>query len=147
MTQKLRVLGASLAVLSAGLLARADTPPRNLGKKIANFTLTAPLDRAAVSLADFKDKKAIVVVFVGTECPINNLFLPRLAELHQEYSAKGVQFLAINANRQDTLERIAVRCGFGTGETLRRVFRRRLNVSPDSYRRCFRVVTTEWTSA
>ena len=47
----------------------------------------------------------------------------------------------------DTLERIAVRCGFGTGETLRRVFRRRLNVSPDSYRRCFRVVTTEWTSA
>jgi transcriptional regulator GlxA family with amidase domain len=47
----------------------------------------------------------------------------------------------------DTLEHIAARCGFGTGETLRRVFRRRLNVSPDSYRRCFRVVTGERTSA
>jgi transcriptional regulator GlxA family with amidase domain len=38
-----------------------------------------------------------------------------------------------------TLDVIAERCGFGTAETLRRVFQRRLNVSPDSYRRRFRV--------
>ena len=41
----------------------------------------------------------------------------------------------------DTLDRIASRCGFGTAETLRRVFRRRLDVAPDAYRRRFRVVT------
>jgi len=40
----------------------------------------------------------------------------------------------------DTLEAIAARCGFGTAETLRRVFRRRLRVAPDAYRRRFRVV-------
>ena len=108
MRLKLSVLDALLVFLSAGSLSHADTLHGNLGKKIANFTLTAPLDRAAVSLADFKDKKAIVVVFVGTECPLNNQFLPRLAELHKEYSPKGVQFLAINSNRQDTLDRVAV---------------------------------------
>jgi transcriptional regulator GlxA family with amidase domain len=37
----------------------------------------------------------------------------------------------------DTLDRIATRCGFGTAETLRRVFQRRLGVSPDAYRRRF----------
>jgi transcriptional regulator GlxA family with amidase domain len=37
----------------------------------------------------------------------------------------------------DTLDRIASRCGFGTAETLRRVFQRRLSVSPDAYRRRF----------
>jgi transcriptional regulator GlxA family with amidase domain len=47
----------------------------------------------------------------------------------------------------DTLECIAVRCGLGTGETLRRVFQRRLNVTPDSYRRRFRVVGDERTFA
>jgi transcriptional regulator GlxA family with amidase domain len=36
-----------------------------------------------------------------------------------------------------TLEAVARRCGFGTAETLRRVFHRRLNVSPDAYRRRF----------
>jgi transcriptional regulator GlxA family with amidase domain len=34
----------------------------------------------------------------------------------------------------------------GTAETLRRVFQRRMNVAPDSYRRRFRVVD-ERTSA
>ncbi len=40
----------------------------------------------------------------------------------------------------DTLDMVASRCGFGTGETLRRVFQRRIGVAPDSYRRRFRVV-------
>jgi transcriptional regulator GlxA family with amidase domain len=40
----------------------------------------------------------------------------------------------------DTLDVVATRCGLGTGETLRRVFQRRLGVAPDSYRRRFRVV-------
>jgi transcriptional regulator GlxA family with amidase domain len=39
----------------------------------------------------------------------------------------------------DTLDIIATRCGFGTAETLRRVFHRRLGVAPNSYRRRFRV--------
>jgi transcriptional regulator GlxA family with amidase domain len=47
----------------------------------------------------------------------------------------------------DTLEVIATRGGFGTAETLRRVFQRRLGVAPDSYRRRFRVVADERTSA
>ena len=44
--------------------------------------------------------------------------------------------------RDDTLEMIAKRCGFGTSETLRRVFHRRVGVTPDSYRRRFRVVSS-----
>ena len=40
----------------------------------------------------------------------------------------------------DTLEVIAVRCGFGTSETLRRSFQRRVGVAPDAYRRRFRTV-------
>jgi transcriptional regulator GlxA family with amidase domain len=40
----------------------------------------------------------------------------------------------------DTLDVVAHRCGFGTAETLRRSFQRRLGVAPDSYRRRFRTV-------
>jgi transcriptional regulator GlxA family with amidase domain len=38
---------------------------------------------------------------------------------------------------RDTLEVIAARCGFGTSETLRRTFQRRLRSTPDAYRRRF----------
>ncbi|MEZ0365394.1 GlxA family transcriptional regulator [Mycobacterium sp. pUA109] len=37
----------------------------------------------------------------------------------------------------DTVVAIAARCGFGTAETLRRTFIRRLGVSPDHYRKTF----------
>ncbi len=99
------VVPGALVVLG-GLLARADTPPTNLGKKVANFTLRDTLGNK-VSLESFKDKKVIVAVFVGTECPLNNLFMSRLAELHAEFRDKGVQFLAINSNRQDTPRLVA----------------------------------------
>jgi transcriptional regulator GlxA family with amidase domain len=47
----------------------------------------------------------------------------------------------------DTLEVVASECGFGSAETLRRAFRRRLNVAPDSYRRRFRTGGPERRSA
>src|ERR1700733_12573478 len=56
---------------------------------------------------DLKNKKAIVVLFLGTECPINNAYLPRLAELHKTFDSQGVQFFAINSNQHDTPKAIA----------------------------------------
>jgi len=47
----------------------------------------------------------------------------------------------------DTLDVVAARCGLGSAETLRRVFQRHLGVSPDAYRRRFRTVPVERTSA
>ena len=47
----------------------------------------------------------------------------------------------------DTLDLIAARCGFGTAETMRRVFKRRLDVAPDAYRRRFRVVAERKVNA
>jgi len=88
------------------LALRADTPSGNLGKTVADFTLRDTEGRP-VALASLKDSKAVVVVFLGTECPVNNLFLPRLAELQKEFAGKGVAFLGINANKQDTAARIA----------------------------------------
>jgi transcriptional regulator GlxA family with amidase domain len=47
----------------------------------------------------------------------------------------------------DTLDVVAVRCGLGSAETLRRVFQRHLAVAPDAYRRRFRTAPAERTSA
>jgi peroxiredoxin len=58
------------------------------------------------SLGEYKSKKAIVVVFVGTECPISNLQVVTLVEMHQKYSPKGVQFLAVNSNDHDTYDEV-----------------------------------------
>jgi mono/diheme cytochrome c family protein len=73
---------------------------------IRGFRLQDPRDNRIVDFADLKSKKCIAVVFVGTECPISNAFVPVLAGLHRDYASQGVQFLAINSNRQDTPARV-----------------------------------------
>ncbi len=96
-----------VGLMASPWLLSADVPPSRVGKAVADFSLKDPRTGKVVALADFKDKKAVVVVFTGTECPINNAYLPRLAQLSEDYAAKGVQFLAVNANVQDTPEVVA----------------------------------------
>lgn len=59
------------------------------------------------SLHDFKGHKAIVLVFLGSDCPVSNLYAPGLIELEKRFRGKKVQFLGIYANDGDDLERIA----------------------------------------
>ena len=70
-----------------------------------------------------------------------------------ETPGKFVERVRLEAARRElettneTLDVIAARCGFGTAESLRRVTQRRLGVAPDAYRRRFRTVAQERTSA
>lgn len=105
MSRPLWILSTPL-LLVALTQVHAATPTDSLGKKVPDFQLKDTTGKA-VALADLKDRRAVVVIFIGTECPINNAYMPRLAELHREFAPQAAQFLAVNANRQDTLERIA----------------------------------------
>src|SRR5262249_22755362 len=75
--------------------------PPAIGAKVADVAMTDVSGRRR-TLIEFKSKKAIVVVFVGTECPIANLYFPTFAEMQKRYANQGVQFLAINSNDQDS---------------------------------------------
>jgi peroxiredoxin len=94
-------LFALLATAAACGSFGADQPA-----PIPNFTLPDQSGKP-VSLADFKDKKAIAVVFIGTECPLVNLYVQRLKELHEEFAKESVAFVAINSNTQDSAEAVA----------------------------------------
>ncbi len=78
-----------------------------LGDKVPNSGVLRDLHGNRRPLHDFKDHAAVVLVFLGTECPISNLYLPGLIELEKKYRAKKVQFLAIYANEADDLDQIA----------------------------------------
>src|SRR5262249_53673125 len=44
--------------------------------------------------------------FLGTECPLAKLYAPRLQELAAQYETKGIGFVAIDSNQQDSLAKI-----------------------------------------
>jgi transcriptional regulator GlxA family with amidase domain len=71
-------------------------------------------------------------------------FTRRFAEQVGISPAQYVTSIRVEAARRaletgnDTVEAVAQQCGFGTGETMRRTFARRLGASPDQYRQRFR---------
>lgn len=73
-----------------------------IGKKIDDFSLRSHLGREW-KLAEFNDKKLVVITFLGTECPLAKLYGRRLAKLSEKYSEQGVVFIGINANTQDSM--------------------------------------------
>src|SRR5260221_4792326 len=82
--------------------------PAPVGTRITEFTASDATNGKAWSLADnAREAKAVVVIFTGTECPVNNAYAPRLADLAKKYSDKGVVFVGINSNEQDDAEAIA----------------------------------------
>ena len=98
----LRLL-ATLTATVMGVISPEEpkiTPPA-IGAITPDFSLK-DIHRRPRSLESFKDNKALVVVFVDTECPLANLYLPTTIALSKEYSSKGVRFLAINSSRQDS---------------------------------------------
>ncbi|MBD54125.1 MAG: thiol-disulfide isomerase [Rhodopirellula sp.] len=85
-----------------------STEPKSeshIGKKISPFTLDNCYGRA-VSLDTFTNKKAIVVAFLGTECPLAKLYGPRLEKLQQTFGTDDVAIIGINSNKQDSLSEV-----------------------------------------
>jgi peroxiredoxin len=94
------------AALGPSATAALKASPPAVGAAISAFTLK-DIHRRPRPLDGFKDKRAFVVVFVDTECPVANLYYPTLSELHREYAGKAVQFLAIDSSSQDSFVKVS----------------------------------------
>ncbi|MFT3882169.1 MAG: redoxin domain-containing protein [Gemmatales bacterium] len=88
--------------------AKADTKARKTAslRRVPNFVLPDAAGKQA-ALADYADAKVVVLVFMGTKCPVSNALVPDLNDLQKRYGDKKVQVVGINANPSDSAEAIA----------------------------------------
>jgi hypothetical protein len=77
-----------------------------IGDKIANvrFKDIRYLNR---SLDDFGERRAYVVVFTTTTCPLVQQYWPKLKRLDEEFRDRGVQFVGVNVGPGDTIPDVA----------------------------------------
>jgi peroxiredoxin len=94
-------------VKTVALVNSVATPSANRSSangSIPAFTATA-IDNTTFQLADRKEQ-ILVIAFMGVECPLANLYFPRLVEIATKYQGKPVGFVAVNSNAQDALEEV-----------------------------------------
>jgi len=83
------------------------------------FALRDTQDKV-VSLADFADARALLVVFMCNHCPFVKHILDAFIDLAREYESKGVAVVGINANdvdhypddHPDAMRKLAAEKGF-----------------------------------
>lgn len=103
----LAVAAALLAVLAgANATATRAAEETRIGTQIEDFKLN-DFHGKEYLLADFDDSKLLVVAFVGVECPLAKLYAPRLESLSQEYADKGVAFVMVDSNQQDSITELS----------------------------------------
>jgi len=68
-----------------------------LGSQAPDFSLVN-VDGATVSLNDYADAPALLVIFMCNHCPFVIHIADELARLGQEYQAKGAAIVGVNSN-------------------------------------------------
>jgi peroxiredoxin len=88
-----RLLSLGLAVFAAAVLTGQAIGP---GSTVADFSIQ-DLKGNPVKFSTLKGDLT-VIMFVATQCPVSNAYNERMKALQTDYAAKGVRFIAINAN-------------------------------------------------
>jgi len=113
--QKVAQRQAASSVTKPGAAAAEDSlrqgPQRitagdhGVGRMIPDLKLT-DVDGRSFRLGDLKDRRAVVIAFTNTSCPICKKYAPTLAALEQQFAEKQVAFVFVNPTASDKLDDI-----------------------------------------
>lgn len=89
---------ATVAVCSPVRIVRAaDVEPLKLGQPAPDFALPG-VDGEIHRLDDFKDAKALMVIFTCNHCPTAQAYEGRIKKLYEDFSSRSVAIVAISPN-------------------------------------------------
>src|SRR4051812_19183722 len=90
------MVGKVVSVVLVALCAGASEP---------RFSLSDTAGRIHSS-AEWAGKRAVVLFFVSTDCPLSNNYVPELNRIVQAYAPKGVAFYAVQGDALAPIEQV-----------------------------------------
>ncbi len=101
------VLCGYLAGAGIATAGEESMAPTTIGSRLPNSHSLRDLRGSNRDLDSFKGHKAVVLVFLGSDCPVSKVYIPAIVELEKKYRGKNVQFLAVYPNELEDLDQIA----------------------------------------
>ena len=93
---------AAIAIAANTRAINTDLPaPPATGATIVDFTLP-DVDGKDHPLSSLKGKNGTVLIFIAVQCPVSNAYNERMEKLAQDYKARGVNVIGINANSTES---------------------------------------------
>ena len=102
-SRALRCVAVFLALLAANSLVAASAWAAEKTAVVSRFSLPDPQGKLHQP-SEWQGSKAVVLLFLGTECPISNGYAPEMARLAKEFGARGVLFYGVHCDPDVTAE-------------------------------------------
>ncbi|MCA9171868.1 MAG: redoxin domain-containing protein, partial [Planctomycetales bacterium] len=100
------VCGGAMVDARSVCAAETTAAPQWVALHLPKFEMSDARGKVFVN-KDFSDASALVVAFLGVECPLAKIYGVRLQEIADQYAAQGVRVMAVNANAQDSITELA----------------------------------------
>jgi hypothetical protein len=100
-------VAASFVLVPSTTSAGETVKPVALGAKVPNSNSLRDLRGGKRPLDGFAGNKAVVLCFLGADCPVSNLYIPGLVELEKKFRGQKVQFVAVYANEPEDFDTVA----------------------------------------
>src|ERR1051326_287125 len=92
------IVVVALAAVAGSGRNTTDVPASPaIGSATEDFTLP-DVDGVNHSLKSLMGTKGAVIIFVATKCPVSNAYNERMQKVYEDYQAKGINVIGINAN-------------------------------------------------
>jgi peroxiredoxin len=99
------VCALPVVAASARATDNGSPTPAAIGTTVEDFKLP-DADGQEHTLASLKGKNGTVLIFVATRCPVSNAYNERMEKLYEDYKARGVSVIGINANSTEPAEEV-----------------------------------------
>jgi len=97
---------ASAIIAVSGRSTEGEVPaPPAIGSTLDDFTLPDANGKEQ-SLGSLNGKNGAVLIFMAVQCPVSNAYNERMEKLAQDYAARGINVIGINANSVDSAEAV-----------------------------------------
>jgi peroxiredoxin len=91
------VHGLVAACVSLHAAAAVAAPPAAGAKQVADFSLVDTRGTKH-SINEWRRSKAVVLFFIGTECPVSNGYAPDMQQIATRYAEQGVACFGVHAD-------------------------------------------------
>lgn len=85
------VIGSILLSMFSSILSQSSD-------QIQDFTLPNAVNGKVFSLSEYKNAKAVVVIFTSLYCPYSKLYEGRITRLVDQHNGESIRFILINPN-------------------------------------------------
>jgi peroxiredoxin len=100
---KALLLVLTFAVAAFGVCLTSASAGLSIGQKAPNFSAPDAVTNDDVSLQSLlSTNKAVVLIFVSTQCPYSNGYNTRMQALFTKYAPLGVAVVGVNSNANET---------------------------------------------